>query len=770
LRYNGQEAIGLAVSMVKGGDVLALGADLQRTVQRLQAELPVGIDIHQVTDQPRVVKEAVNEFMTAFLEALVIVLAVTFFSLGWRAGVVVALCIPLVLAMTFLGMKLVGIDLDRISLGALIIALGLLVDDAIIVMEMIDRKLELGWEPQKAATFAYTSTALPMLTGTLVTVAGFLPIGLAQSAAGEYTFGIFAVVGIALVSSWIVAVLFTPYLGYTLLPEKHAADETPSSPTRRPGRFIRWRQSYQSWVIRGEEVINDGLLRVVEWCLRHYRWVLVLTVAALILAAVGFRFVPQQFFPSSSRPELMVDVWLPEGSSFAAVETEVQRLEERLLQEKGVINVVSYVGSGAPHFYLAMEPQLANLNYAQLVVMNQDEATREAMLKQVTRWFEEDFPQVRGRVARLENGPPVGYPVQFRVVGPDAQRLQPIAAELSEIMRAHPQTRDVHANWRGKILNVRLRVDQDKARALGVNPQNLSRNLHSILNGMPITQYREADQTIDVLLRARQDAPGDLGVLKDLHIYTDHQRFIPLGQIAYFEKTFEEGVVWRRNRFPAITVRADITDDVQPLDVTVQIDRALESLRARLPDGYRIEIGGAYEASSHSEGSIFAIMPLMMATILTLLMIQLQSFQRTLIVLLTAPLGFIGVTLSLLVFQQPFGFVAMLGVIALSGIIIRNAVILLDQIDQDLQAGISQWDAVVGSTVRRFRPIMLTALTAILALIPLTQSTFWAPMAVAIMGGLLVATILDRLTLPALYAAWFKVRPPNPSTLESHGY
>ncbi len=763
LRYNGQEAIGLAVSMVKGGDVLKLGADLQRTLQRLQAELPIGIDLHQVTNQPGVVKTAVNEFMKTFLEALVIVLAVTFFSLGWRAGVVVALCIPLVLAMTFLGMKLVGIDLDRISLGALIIALGLLVDDAIIVMEMIDRKLELGWEPQKAATFAYTSTAFPMLTGTLVTVAGFLPVGLAQSAAGEYTFGIFAVVGIALISSWIVAVLFTPYLGYTLLPAKHAADETeaPSSPSQLPGRFMRWRQGYQSWVIRGEEVINDGLLRIVEWCLRHYIWVIVLTVAALILAAVGFRFVPQQFFPSSSRPELTVDVWLPEGSSFAAVQTEVKRLEERLMQEKGVVNVVSYVGSGAPHFYLAMEPQLANLNYAQLVVMNQDEATREAMLKRLKHWFEDDFPLVRGRVARLENGPPVGYPVQFRVVGPDAQRLQPIAAELSEIMRAHPQTRDIHANWRGKILSVRLRVDQDKARALGVNPQNLSRNLHSILNGMPITQYREADQTIDILLRARQDAPGDLGGLKDLHIYTENHRFIPLGQIAYFEKTFEEGVVWRRNRFPAITVRADITDDVQPLDVTVQIDHALESLRARLPDGYRIEIGGAYEASNNSEGSIFAIMPLMLATILTLLMIQLQSFQRTLIVLLTAPLGVIGVTLSLLVFQQPFGFVAMLGVIALSGIIIRNAVILLDQIDQDLQAGISQWDAVVGSTVRRFRPIMLTALTAILALIPLTRSTFWAPMAVAIMGGLLIATILDRLTLPALYAAWFKVQPPE---------
>ncbi|HRY17548.1 MAG TPA: efflux RND transporter permease subunit [Candidatus Competibacteraceae bacterium] len=766
MRYRGQDAIGLAVSMVKGGNVLELGADLRRTIQQLQAGLPVGIDIHQVTDQPRVVKEAVNEFMKTFIEALVIVLAVTFFSLGWRAGVVVTLCIPLVLAMTFLGMKLYGIDLDRISLGALIIALGLLVDDAIIVMEMIDRKLELGWEPRQAATFAFSSTAMPMLTGTLVTVAGFLPIGLAKSAAGEYTFGIFAVVGIALISSWIVAVLFTPYLSYTLLPEKHNPLEDADAPpalTIRPSWFARGRLRYQSSIIRWEEVINDGLLRLVEWCLRHYAWVLVLTVAALILAAAGFRFVPQQFFPSSSRPELLVDLWLPEGSSFAAVETEVKRLEARLMQEEGVVNVVSYVGSGAPHFYLAMEPQLANLNYAQLVVMNRDEVVREVMLKQLTRWFDEDFPQVRGRASRLENGPPVGYPVQFRVVGPDAQRLKPIAAELTGIMRADPHTRDVHMNWRGMILNVQLRVDQDKARALGINPQDLSRNLNSILNGMPITQYREDDQTIDVLVRARPGESGDLGGLKDLNLHTGHQRFVPLGQIAYFDKTFEEGVVWRRNRFPAITVLADITDDVQPLDVSMQIDRALEPLRAKLPAGYRIEIGGAHEASANSEGSIFAIMPLMVAVILTLLMFQLQSFQRTLIVLLTAPLGFIGVTLSLLVFQQPFGFVAMLGVIALSGIIIRNAVILLDQIEQDLQAGVTHWDAVVGSTVRRFRPIMLTALTAILALIPLTQSTFWAPMAVAIMGGLLIATVLDRLTLPALYAAWFKVQQPSVS-------
>lgn len=759
MRYQGQETIGLAVSMVKGGDILALGAELRRVLSKLQAALPAGIEIHQVTDQPQVVKSAVNEFMKTFLEALVIVLVITFLSLGWRAGVVVTLSIPLVLAMTFLCMKFFGIDLNRISLGALIIALGLLVDDAIIVMELIDRKLELGWDALKATTFAYTSTAFPMLTGTLVTVAGFLPIGLAQSAAGEYTFGLFAVVGIALLSSWVVAVLFTPYLGYAFLIKKyeHPAEAVDSPTGHAPSK---WRQRYEDWIIRLEEVANDGLLRLVGWCLRHYWWVIALTLLALLLAVAGFRLVPQQFFPSSARPELLVDVWLPEGSSFASTEAEVKRLETLLMQQKEeVVSVVSYVGGGSPYFYLAMEPQMAHLNYAQMVIMNRNEAAREVVLRQLARWFAEDFPQVRGRASRLENGPPVGYPVQFRVLGPDPQRLRAISAEVIETLRANPYTRDVNTDWREMILSVRLRIDQDKARALGIRPQNLSRNLHTILNGLAITQYREGDQTIDVVLRARPDTPGSLESLKDAQIYTDHQRFVPLSQVAYIEKVLEEGIVWRRNRLPTITVRADIPDGMQPLDVTLQIDQALEPLRARLPDGYRIEIGGAAEASTNSQGSIFAVMPLMAATILTLLMLQLQSLPHTLVVLLTAPLGFIGVTLALLVFRQPFGFVAMLGVIALSGIIIRNAVILLDQIDQDLQAGVSPWDAVVGSTVRRFRPIMLTALTAILALIPLMQSTFWAPMAVAIMGGLLIATALDRLTLPALYAAWFKVRP-----------
>ena len=764
MRYMGREAIGLAISMVRGGNILELGAELRHTLQNLQATLPVGIEIHQVADQPQVVKEAVNQFMKTFIEAVVIVLAVTFLSLGWRAGVVVTLCIPLVLAITFLGMKLLGIDLHRISLGALIIALGLLVDDAIIVLEMIDRKLEQGWDRIKAATFAYTSTAFPMLTGTLVTVAGFLPIGLAKSNAGEFTFSIFAVVGIALLSSWIVAVLFTPYLAYTLLPahEKPHPDTLDSPKSSWPGsyRIERWIERYRGWVISGEEVISDNLLRLVEWCLRHCGWVIVLTLAVFIVAALGFRFVPQQFFPSSSRPELLIDVWLPEGSSFAATETEVKRLEALLMQDENVVNVVSYVGGGSPRFYLAMDLQFANLNYTQMVVMSRDEAAREAILKRLNHLFENDFPMIRGRVTRLENGPPVGYPVQFRVVGSDSRRLRPIVAELIGIMRTNPYTRDINIDWKEMIPVVRLRIDQDKARALKIDSQNLSRNLNAILSGLTITQYREDDKVIDVVLRVLPEDRGNLGNLKDLNVYTENNRFIPLGQIAYFDKQFEEGVIWRRNRFPAITVRADIPDGVQAPDVTTQIDRALQPLRARLPDGYRIEIGGAQEASAKSQVSILVVMPLMVAVILTLLMIQLQSFQRTLIVLLTAPLGIIGVTLFLLITQMPFGFVAMLGVIALSGIIMRNAIILLDQIEQDQQAGLSPWDAVVSATVRRFRPIMLTALTALLALVPLTHSTFWAPMAVSIMGGLLVATVLDRLALPALYVAWFKIRPP----------
>ncbi|HRD48311.1 MAG: efflux RND transporter permease subunit [Candidatus Competibacter sp.] len=768
MRFMGQEAIGLAVSMDKGGNILELGADLQQTMQRLQAELPVGIDIHQVTNQPQVVRHSVNEFMKSFIEALIIVLGVTYFSLGWRAGVVVTLCIPLVVAMTFLCMKLFGIDLHRISLGALIIALGLLVDDAIIVLEMIDRKLEQGWDRLKAATFAYTSTAFPMLTGTLVTVAGFLPIGLAKSDAGEYTFAIFAVVGIALIASWIVAVLFTPYLAYALLPTPKPPAATPlrdvhKPVSRRPGWLGTWIQRYRGWVIRWEEAISDGMLRLVEWCLRHCGWVIALTLATFIAAALGFRFVPQQFFPSSARPELLVDVWLPEGSSFAATETEVKRLEALLMADGNVVNAVSYVGSGSPHFYLAMEPQLANINYAQLVVMARNETAREAVMQQLNRAFEQDFPMVRGRITRLENGPPVGYPVQFRLVGPDPRQLRAISAELIDILRANPYTRDVNTDWNETIPVARLRVDQDKARALGINSQDLARNLNALLTGLPITQYRENDKLIDVVLRARREERGSLGDLQDLNIYTDNNRFIPLGQIAHIEKIFEDGVVWRRDRFPAITVRADIPDGVQAPDVTAQIDRSLQPLRARLPDGYRIEIGGAQEASAKSQASILVVMPLMVAIILTLLMIQLHSFQRTLVVLLTAPLGVIGVTLFLLITQLPFGFVAMLGVIALSGIIIRNAIILLDQIEQDEQAGLSPWDAVVSATVRRFRPIMLTALTALLALIPLTHSTFWAPMAVSIMGGLLVATVLDRLALPALYVAWFKVRPPASS-------
>lgn len=762
MRYMGQDAIGLAVSMTKGGNILKLGEDLKDEIRRLQADLPVGIEIHQVADQPRVVKEAVNEFMKAFIEAVVIVLAVTFFSLGWRAGVVVALSIPLVLSMTFISMKLFGIDLHRISLGALIIALGLLVDDAIIVLEMIDRKLEQGWERTKAMIFSYTSTAFPMLTGTLVTIAGFLPIGLAQSNAGEYTFSIFAVVGIALISSWIVAVLFTPYLAYKLLPipENSSDKKHKFLFLYTPKIFRKFLDIYRHIAIHVEEITSDNLLRLVEWCLRHRGWVLALTLAAMILAIFGFHFVPQQFFPSSSRPELLVDIRLPEGSSFAATETETRHLEELLLQKNGIVNVVSYIGGGSPRFYLAMATQLNHLNYAQLVVTSQNEKNREEILSQLLEWFEQDFPNIRGRVTRLENGPPVVYPVQFRITGHDPQQLKELANKIIAIARANPHIKDVDTDWQEMIPSITLQVDQDKARSLGINPQNLSRNLNTILSGLPIMQYREGNKTIDVLLRASQENTGNLDSLKDVSIYTDHQRFVPLGQIAYIGATFEEGIVWRRNRTPAITVRADIIDGVQAPDVTAQINHALGTLRAHLPSGYRIEIGGAQEASAKSQGSIYAVMPLTIAVIITLLMVQLQSLQRTFIVLLTAPLGIIGVTLFLLITQQPFGFVAMLGVIALSGIIMRNAVILLDQIEQDQKIGLCAWNAIVSATIRRFRPIMLTALTAILALLPLTKSTFWSPMAIAIMGGLLVATVLDRLALPALYAAWFRVKNP----------
>ncbi len=740
VRYMGQEAVTLAVSMTKGGDIILLGKDLDAAFDRIKRELPVGIEVHQYSNQPQVVSRSVDEFMKTLLEAVVIVLAVSFFSLGFRTGLVVALSIPLVLGVTFLMMRLYGIDLQRISLGALIIALGLLVDDAIISVEMMSTKMEQGLDRVKAASFAYTSTAFPMLTGTLITAAGFMPVGFAKSSAGEYTFSIFAVVTIALLVSWVVAVLFTPYLGYKLLPDY--------KPHSDHGHDVYQKPFYRRF------------RRLVTWCVTWRKTVILITVAVFAVSMFGFRFVQQQFFPSSNRPELIVDLWLPQGASFQATEAQVRRFEEKLKGDPDIVNYVAYVGNGSPRFYLPLDQQLVNANFAQFVVVSRDNVARELLYEKFSRILETEFSLLRGRVNRLENGPPVGYPVQFRVVGADIPTVRRLALEVAEIMRSNPNTQNVHLDWNEQAKNIRLQIDQNKARVIGVSSQGLSLVMNSILTGYSITQYREKDELIEVLARAETAERIDPGKIGEINVATQSGKWIPLAQIASIEYGFEEGVIWRRNRQHTVTVRGDIRGDVQAPVVSKQLDPRLDALRAKLPQHYRIDMGGAIEESAKGEQSIIEVMPMMLVVVLTLLMIQLQSFQKTLIVLLTSPLGLIGVVFILLTWNVPFGFVANLGVIALFGMIMRNSVILVDQIEQDINSGHSQWDAIVEATVRRFRPIVLTALAAALAMIPLSRSNFWGPMAVAIMGGLVSATVLTLFFVPALYAAWFRVRKP----------
>jgi multidrug efflux pump len=767
VRYMGQDAIALAVSMAKGGDILKLGDDLDKAFARIKQELPVGIEVHQYSNQPEVVKRSVDEFMRTLFEAVVIVLAVSFFSLGLRTGLVVALSIPMVLAVTFLMMKLYGIDLQRISLGALIISLGLLVDDAIISVEMMATKMEQGMERAKAASFAYTSTAFPMLTGTLITAAAFTPVGFARSSAGEYTFSIFAVVTIALIVSWIVAVLFTPYLGYKLLPDlSHDARHLTLFQRFLQGPLHRWNPRLIPAPATAHigEIYGSPFYRrfraVVDWCVTYRKTVILITVAVFVMSIFGFRFVQNQFFPSSNRPELIVDLWLPQGASFQATEQQVRRLEDKLRGDENILNFVVYVGNGSPRFYLPLDQQLGHANFAQFVVVTRNNHAREVMYDKINRILENDFTMLRGRVDRLENGPPVGYPLQFRVIGNDIPTVRQIAVEVASIVRANPNVQNAHLDWNEQVKNIRLEIDQNKARVIGVSSQGLSTVLNSILTGFSITQYREKDELIEVLARAEKQERLDPGKLSEINVPTQSGKWIPLGQIAKIDYGFEEGIIWRRNRQPTVTVRADIRGDVQAPVISMQINPRLDALRARLPDHYRIEMAGAIEESAKGENSIVAVMPFMLVAVLTLLMIQLQSIQKTILVLLTAPLGLTGVAFILLTWDVPFGFVANLGVIALFGMTMRNSVILVDQIEQDIKAGHSQWDAIVDATVRRFRPIVLTALAAVLAMIPLSRSNFWGPMAVAIMGGLISATVLTLLFVPALYAAWFRVKKP----------
>ncbi|MBH1432214.1 efflux RND transporter permease subunit [Stenotrophomonas maltophilia] len=773
MRFMGEEAIGLAVAMKDGGDILKLGANLDAEFERLQKTLPAGMQLRKVSDQPQSVEESVGEFVQVLTEAVVIVLLVSFFSLGLRTGLVVGVTIPLVLAMTFFVMHYFDIGLHKISLGALVLALGLLVDDAIIAVEMMATKMEQGYDRLRAASFAWESTAFPMLTGTLITAAGFLPIATAASSTGEYTRSLFQVVTIALVVSWIAAVLFIPYLGDKMLPDLF----NPQPP--KPGSLsARWHAKRQQWADRYPALANliappqhghdhdpyqrpfyRSFRRFLDTCLRRRWWVIAATIALFIGSLMLFRFVPQQFFPDSTRPELMVDIELAEGASLRSTQAQAEKLEKLLSSREGIANYVSYVGTGSPRFYLPLDQQLPATNFAQFVVLAKDiksrESTRDWLLHEVIP----KFPDVQMRVTRLENGPPVGYPVQMRISGEHIEKVQAIARQVEAKVRENPHVMNVNLDWSEPSKVVRLVIDQERARALGVSSAQVSQFLSSSLAGQSVSVYREGNRQIEMLLRGPADERNQLELLSSLSMPTANGGSITLSQVATMEYGFEDGIIWHRNRLPTVTVRADISDGMQALDVVHQILPTLDGIRAELPNGYLLETGGTVEDSARGQNSIKAGMPLFLVVVATLLMLQLRSFSRAAMVLVTAPLGIIGATLFLLLFRAPFGFVALLGTIALAGMIMRNSVILIDQIQQDIDAGHDRWHSIIDATVRRFRPIVLTALAAVLAMIPLSRSAFYGSMAISIMGGLIVGTVLTLVFLPALYAAWFRVKP-----------
>lgn len=742
VRHEGKPGIALGVVMAKGANVLEFGRNLDAAMAQIKEDLPLGFEISRVADQPEVVSESVNEFVRSFVEALVIVLAVSFLSLGWRTGIVVALAVPLVLAMVMMVMNALGMSLERISLGALIIALGLLVDDAIISVEMMVVKMEQGFDRIKAATFAWNATAFPMLTGTLVTVAGFLPVGLAKSVSGEYAGGIFWVVMIALVASWFVAVVFTPYLGFKLLPDFQAGHQNPHAT---------------------HETLSYRLLRrMVTWCVEHRRAVIGATVLLFGVAVFGSAFVSRQFFPSSSRPELLAEIRLPEGSAFTTTAHAVETMEKFLQTDPEIKTFTSYIGSGAPRWFLPMAPELPHTSYGVVVLMMADAAARDRVKARIDTFIAQGgLSQARVRLTTLSLGPPVGFPVQFRVVGPDAMKVRDIAYQVRAVMRENKKTYDVNMDWNEQAKAIRLVVDQDRTRALGLTPQDISEALQMLLSGVTITQVRDGIELVNVVARAVPEERLRPELLADLTISARNGQPIQLSQVAKIQYAYEEPILWRQNRDLTITVRSEVIAGVQAPDVTMEILPKLKSIIQTLPPDYRIEVGGAQEESSKANRSIVVLLPLMTGIMLLLLMFQMQSFPSLFLVLATAPLGLIGAVGALLLFNQPFGFVALLGVLALAGMIMRNSVILVDQISLNRQEGHPAWEAVIDATIRRARPVVLTALAAILAMIPLTRNVFWGPMAVAIMGGLLVATVLTLLFTPALYAMIFRIRPPE---------
>jgi multidrug efflux pump subunit AcrB len=738
-RINGKPGIGLSISMRDGGDVLALGQHVQETMQELKANLPIGIEPIMVANQPDTVSHAISEFMEALWEAIAIVLAVSIVSLGLRAGSIVIVSIPLVLGIVFAAMGALGIDLQRISLGALIIALGLLVDDAMITIEMMVSRLERGDDTQQAAVYAYESTAMPRLTGTLVTVAGFVPVGFARSDAGEYTFSLFAVVALALLASWVVSGMFAPVVGQLLL--------------RRPKKP------------HGEEL--SAPMRVFRRCVvtaMRFKWLTIgVTVALFGASLYGTRFVPEQFFPASDRPDLLVDLKLQDNSSILATRDVAAEVEKLLAADPDVGRFSTYVGQGAIRFYLPIDVALPNDAFAQLVVVTKGLKVREPVRARLEQALKERFPDVVARVYPLELGPPVGWPVKYRVSGPDAATVRSVALRVADLVGATPGARNVNFDWIEPARVMRIRIDQDQARELGLSSEDVAQALNNVVTGSTVTQVRDSIYLIDVVLRAEQAQRTSLESLRSLQIALHNGKVVPLRQIAAFEYHQEYPIIWRRDRVRTLTVQADVVPGVLPATAVQRVQPEIDKLAATLPAGYRIAAGGSVEESSKAKTSVMAVVPAMLLLVLTILIFQLQSFQRVILVLSVAPLGLIGVVAALMLAQAPLGFVAILGVLALGGMIARNSVILIDQVEHERSAGMHPWDAVVTAAMHRTRPILLTASATVLAMIPIAPTVFWGPMAFAIIGGLTGATVLTLIFLPALYVAWFRIREPVPA-------
>lgn len=737
-RFNGEPAIALTIGMKAGANLLQFGEALKEEMKRISADLPVGAEVHLVSDQPQIVDEAVSGFTRALFEAVAIVLVISFISLGMRAGLVVAISIPLVLAITFMVMSYSGISLQRISLGALIIALGLLVDDAMIAVEMMVARLEVGDSLSKAATHVYTSTAFPMLTGTLVTVAGFIPIGLNNSAAGEFTFTLFVVIAVSLLTSWIVAVLFTPLLGVTILPDKMKHHHETK------GRF------------------GTMFSRTLGFCMQH-RWLTIgLTLAAFALSLVGMGFVQQQFFPNSDRKELIVDWNLPQNSSIAETNAQMAQFErEALAGRPGIDHWSTYVGQGAPRFVLSFDVEPSTATFGQMVIVTKSLEDRDRLRPELQAYLRKTFPGTDALVKLLDIGPPVGRPVQYRVSGPDIAKVRGFAQQLAGVVAANPHLGEVVFDWMEPARVIKVDVLQDKARQLGVTSEDIASTLNSILDGGTITQVRDDIYLINVVGRANDAERGSIETLRNLQLSGGGGQTVPLAAVATFHYELEQPTIWRRSRLPTVTVKASLNDEVQPATVVEQLKHSVGEFTAKLPVGYSVTVGGAVEESGKSQAPIVAVVPIMLFVMATVLMIQLQSFQRLFLVFAVAPLALIGVVAALLPSRAPLGFVAILGVLALIGILIRNSVILIVQIEQLRSEGRPPWDAVVEATEHRMRPIMLTAAAASLALIPIAREVFWGPMAYAMMGGIIVGTVLTLLFLPALYIAWFRIKEPT---------